>query len=141
MTTTTGRTRATVQDFLGRITEGAPDRTAALFAEKADWEIAENPTVPWIRPRSTRADVADHFRAALAEGQAPDQDATTVDMIVVEGTESTLTGQLAGTVGATGRSLRSPFAMWLTVEDGLITRYRVCEDSLAIAAARTGDSA
>ncbi|MCX4819691.1 nuclear transport factor 2 family protein [Streptomyces sp. NBC_01142] len=138
-TTTTDRTRATVQDFLGRVGEGGPDRIAALFAEKVDWEIAENPTVPWIRPRTTRADVADHFRA-LAEGQTPDPDATRVDVIVVDGTEAMLSGQLAGTVRATGKSFRSPFAMRLTVEDGLITRYRVYEDSLAIAAACAGDS-
>ncbi|MFC4611755.1 nuclear transport factor 2 family protein [Streptomyces maoxianensis] len=136
-TDTSDRTRATVQDFLGRIAQGEPDRIAALFAEKVDWAIAENPTVPWIRPRSTRADVAEHFRA-LTDGQTPDPDATAVHVIVVDGREAMLAGRLAGTVRATGKSFRSPFAMWLTVEDGLITRYRVYEDSLAIAAACAG---
>ncbi|MGW3625604.1 nuclear transport factor 2 family protein [Streptomyces sp. NPDC000880] len=133
-TDTTDRTRATVQEFLGRIAEGAPDRIATLFAVKVDWAIADNPTVPWIRHRSTRADVAEHFRA-LAEGQTPDPDATAVHVIVVDGKEALLTGRLAGTVRATGKTFRSPFAMWLTIEDGLIIRYRVYEDSLAIAAA------
>lgn len=56
-------------------------------------------------------------------------------MIVVDGTEAMPAGRLGGTVRATGKSFRSPFAMRLTVEEGLITRYRVYEDSLAIAAA------
>ncbi|MGW6603725.1 nuclear transport factor 2 family protein [Streptomyces sp. NPDC055036] len=130
------RTRATVQELLRRIAEGDPGRIAALFAERVDWHIAENPAVPWIRPRATRADVADHFRE-LAEGQTPDPAAGSVDALVVEGTEAMLSGTLAGTVRSTGNAFRSPFAMRLTVEDGLITGYRVYEDSLAIAAACT----
>ncbi|WP_240136852.1 nuclear transport factor 2 family protein [Streptomyces sp. MUM 178J] len=134
----TAHTRATVQEFLARTAAASPDDIAALFADEVDWEIADNPSVPWIRPRSTRADVAAHFRE-LAEGQQPDPGATAVDVIVVEGSEAMLSGRLAGTVRATGKYFTSPFAMRLTVEDGLITRYRVYEDSLAIAAACTPD--
>jgi ketosteroid isomerase-like protein len=130
----TDRTRAVAQELLRRIAAGEPERIAALFAEKVNWAIAENPGVPWIRPRATRADVADHFRE-LAEGQTPDPARTSVDVLVAEGTEAMFAGQLAGTVRATGRAFLSPFALRLTVEDGLITRYRVYEDSLAIAAA------
>ncbi|MBL1099435.1 nuclear transport factor 2 family protein [Streptomyces coffeae] len=130
----TERTRATVQELLGRLVEGDPERIAALFAERVDWQIAENPAAWWIRPRSTRADVAAHFRD-LAQGVQPDPDGNTVDAVVVDGPGAVLTGTLAGTVRATGRPYRSPFAMRLTVEDGLITRYRIYEDSLAIAVA------
>ncbi|MET8011156.1 nuclear transport factor 2 family protein [Streptomyces sp. NPDC005271] len=134
MTATTDRTRAAVRKFLATLAEGDPDRVAALFAERVDWVIAENPAARWIRPRSTRGDVAAHFRE-LAEGVRPYAGGNTVDAIVVEGTEAMLTGQLAGTIRATGRPYRSPFAMRLTVEDGLITRYHLYEDSLAIATA------
>lgn len=130
------RTRAVVEEFLGRVGAADPDRVAALFAEHVDWMIAENPSVPWIRPRSTRADVAAHFRE-LAEGLVPEAAETVVEAIVVDGAEAVVTGGLAGVVRATGRAFRSPFAMCLTVEDSLITRYRVYEDSLAIATACT----
>ncbi|QKV93134.1 nuclear transport factor 2 family protein [Streptomyces sp. NA02950] len=130
----TERTRAAVQELLGRLVAGDPERIAALFAERVDWQIAENPAAWWIRPRSTRADVAAHFRD-LAEGVQPYPDGNTVDAVVVDGPEAVLTGTLAGIVRATGRAYHSPFAMRLTVENGLITRYRVYEDSLAIAAA------
>ncbi|MFJ2174743.1 nuclear transport factor 2 family protein [Streptomyces sp. NPDC087851] len=135
-TALTERTRSTARLLLQRIAEGDPARIAELFAEKVDWVIADNPAVPWIRPRTTRADVADHFRE-LAEGQYPDPDGTSVDVLVADGAEAALSGLLAGTVRGTGKSFRSPFAMRLTVEDSLITRYRVYEDSLAIAAACT----
>ncbi|MFE3601689.1 nuclear transport factor 2 family protein [Streptomyces sp. NPDC059142] len=130
----TERTRAAVQLLLQRIAEGDPARIAELFAEQVDWAIADNPAVPWIRPRTTRADVADHFRE-LAEGQCPDPNGSSIDVLVADGAEAALSGRLAGTVRQTGKSFSSPFAMRLTVEDGLITRYRVYEDSLAVAAA------
>ncbi|MEU4213429.1 nuclear transport factor 2 family protein [Streptomyces sp. NPDC026206] len=132
-------TRAVVQEFLVRLGEGAPDRTAALFTETVDWMIAENPVVPWLRPRSTRADVADHFRE-LALGMVPVEGSPTVDAFLVDGADAVLTGRLAGAVQTTGKVFRSPFAMRLTVEDGLITRYHLYEDSLAIAEACTPDA-
>ncbi|GAA2226252.1 hypothetical protein GCM10010232_09570 [Streptomyces amakusaensis] len=129
-------TRTTVLAFLARVQEGDPGRIAELFAERVDWVIAENPAVPWIRPRRTRADVADHFRE-LAAGQRADPAGTSVDTIAVDGEEALLGGRLAGTVRATGKSFSSPFTMRLTVRDGLIVRYRVVEDAAAIAAACT----
>ncbi|GGZ47501.1 ketosteroid isomerase [Streptomyces inusitatus] len=129
-------TRTTVLAFLARVQEGDPGRIAELFAERVDWVIAENPAVPWIKPRRTRADVADHFRE-LAAGQRADPAGTSVDAISVDGDQALLGGRLAGTVRATGKSFSSPFTMRLTVRDGLIVRYRVVEDAAAIAAACT----
>lgn len=131
-----GRTRETVMEFLSRVQEGSPARIAELFAPQVDWVIAENPAVPWIKPRRTRADVADHFRE-LAEGQRADPAGTSVDAITVADDEALLSGWLAGTVRATGKSFRSPFTMRLRIEDGQIVGYRVVEDALAIAAACT----
>ncbi|OMI39556.1 nuclear transport factor 2 family protein [Streptomyces sparsogenes] len=132
--TTTERTRATIQEFLTRMATGDVEGLRELFAERVDWLIAENPDVPWIRPRATRADAVAHFRE-LGESLIPDPDGNTVDAIVVEGAEAVVTGTLAGTVRATGRRYWSPFAVRVTVEDGLITRYRVYEDSRMFAAA------
>lgn len=64
----------------------------------------------------------------------------TVGAIVVDGAEAVVTGELGGRVAATGKTFRSPFALRLTVEDGLITRHHVYEDSLAVAAACTPDA-
>ncbi|MGW1980487.1 nuclear transport factor 2 family protein [Streptomyces sp. NPDC001889] len=133
---TADRTRAAVLEFLARTQEGDPERIAALFAPEVAWTIAENPAVPWIRPRRTRADVAGHFRE-LAEGRRADPEGTSVDAITVDGEDALLSGRLAGTVHATGKPFASPFTLGLTVRDGLIVRYHVVEDALAIAAACT----
>ncbi|MFC4493234.1 nuclear transport factor 2 family protein [Streptomyces ovatisporus] len=130
----TDSTRAVVEQFLQRLGEGDPERVAALFAERVDWMIAENPAVPWMRPRSTREDVAGHF-AELAAGTLPEEAGNTVEAVIVAGGEAVVTGRLSGAVRATGKRFESPFALRLVVEDGLITTYRVYEDSLAVAAA------
>lgn len=129
-------TRAVVADLMGRIVAGDPERVADLFAEPVDWLLSwpsELPSdVPWIRPRRTRADVADHFRA-LAEHHVPERNGTTVERVLVDGPDAVVVGEIVQTVRRTGVEYRSPFALRLTVEGGLITRYHIYEDSLTVA--------
>ncbi|MGP4015577.1 nuclear transport factor 2 family protein [Saccharopolyspora sp. 5N708] len=134
-------TRAVVRDFLHRLAEGDPDRIADLFAEHVDWQLdwptGGHPAVPWIRPRSTRADVADHFRA-IAASHIPEQSAGSASRILVEGADAVVLGDIRQTVKATGKPYTALCALHLTVEAGLITRYAVYEDSLTVAGALTG---
>jgi uncharacterized protein len=131
-------TRDIVEELLRRITEGDHDRTAELFAEPIDWRLdwpAEgHPAVPWIRSRSDRAEVADHFRS-LAAHHVPELNATSVTRILIDGPHAVVLGEIAQTVRANGAAYTSPFALHLTVEDGLVTRYHIYEDSLTVARA------
>ncbi|MET9657030.1 nuclear transport factor 2 family protein [Streptomyces sp. NPDC006510] len=132
---TKASTRATAEDFLRRLSEGDPDRIAELFAEHVDWQLnwpdSGHPAAPWIRPRSTRADVAGHFRE-IAAFHVPEKSAGTVSRVLVDGTDAIVLGDIRQTVKATGRPYRALCALHLTVEEGLITRYAVYEDSLTI---------
>ncbi len=84
--------------------------------------------------------MAAHYAALAAHTVAEDAFAT-VDAIVAEGAEAMVAGSMGGTVRATGRSFRSPFALRLSVDgDGLICRMCVYEDSLAVAAACQPDA-
>ncbi|MEU7852546.1 nuclear transport factor 2 family protein [Nonomuraea sp. NPDC049141] len=140
MTSDAHGTRDIVEALLGRIAEGDVDRVAELFAEPIDWRLdwpAEgHPAVPWIRPRSSRADVADHFRS-LAAHHVPELNGTSVARILVDEADAVVLGEIVQTVKANGAAYSSPFALHLTVEDGLITRYHIYEDSLTVARALT----
>ncbi|AEM80195.1 nuclear transport factor 2 family protein [Streptomyces violaceusniger] len=133
-------TRALVAELLRRIGEGDPERIAELYAERSDWKLdwpeAEHgrPATPWIRHRSTRADVAAHFRE-LAHHHVPVQAATQVERILVDGDDAIVLGEIRQTARATGRAYRARFALHLTLEGGLVTRHHVYEDSLAVAQA------
>lgn len=127
-------TRAVVQEFLAARMAGDTGRLVALFADEVNWLLAENPAVPWIRPRSTAAECAAQF-TELMEHTVPDDARASVDTFLVDGTDAVLMGHLSGTVRATGKSFEGPFALHLTVEDGRITRHHLYENSLSIAEA------
>ncbi|MFF0729949.1 nuclear transport factor 2 family protein [Streptomyces sp. NPDC004134] len=133
-------TRSVVEELLRRIGEGDPDRIAELYAEQSDWKLdwpeAEHgrAATPWIRHRSTRADAAAHFRE-IAEHHVPEEVATQVERILVDGEDAVVFGEIRQTARSTGRAYRARFALHLTVEGGLVTRHHVYEDSLAVAQA------
>ncbi|WP_030565741.1 nuclear transport factor 2 family protein [Streptomyces aureocirculatus] len=133
------RTRTVVEELLRRISEGDPEHISALYARgdwKLDWPQSEHHSeaTPWIRHRSTRADAAAHYRE-LAEHHIPQQAATEVERILIDGNDAVVLGEIRQTARPTGRAYCARFALHLTVEDGLITRHHVYEDSLAVARA------
>ncbi|WP_433174706.1 nuclear transport factor 2 family protein [Actinoallomurus sp. CA-150999] len=131
-------TRAVAREYLRRLVAGDPEHVAEIFAEKVDWRLdwpAEgHPAVPWIRPRSSRADVADHFRT-IQDFHVPQEQGSAAEEIVVDGPDAVILGEIRQTVKATGEPYTALCAVRLTVEDGLITRYHVYEDSLTVAEA------
>ncbi|MEV8018283.1 nuclear transport factor 2 family protein [Streptomyces sp. NPDC086554] len=127
-------TRATVQEFLACRLAGDTERLTALFADEVDWLLADNPGVPWIRPRSTAAECAAQA-AEMGEYVIPEASGATADTLLVDGTDAVIFGRLWGTVRDTGKSFEGPFALRLTAEDGRITRHHLYENSLSIAEA------
>ncbi|MGW2045050.1 nuclear transport factor 2 family protein [Streptomyces sp. NPDC001858] len=135
-------TRAAVEELLRRIGEGDPGRIAELYAERGDWKLdwpegehgRPRSATPWIRHRATRADAAAHFRE-LAEHHVPGQAATEIERILVDGDDAVVLGEIRQTARSTGRAYRARFALHLTIEDGLVVRHHVYEDSLAVARA------
>ena len=65
----------------------------------------------------------------------PGQAATEIERILVDGRDAVVLGEIRQTARSTGRAYRARFALHLTVEDGLVTRHHVYEDSLAVAQA------
>lgn len=131
-------TRAVVEEFLRRSRQGDPDRIAELYAPEVDWRVdwpvEEHPAVPWIRPRSTRADVADHF-LTFGEHCVPAEGHVSIDDILIDGPDAVLVGTSSQQVKDTGNRFAMTFALRLTVEGGLLTRHHMYEDSLAVAEA------
>ncbi|WP_398655755.1 nuclear transport factor 2 family protein [Streptomyces kanamyceticus] len=132
-------TRTTVQEFLTARLAADTARLTELFADKVDWLLAENPAVPWIRPRSTGAECAAQGEE-LARYTVPEDSRASLDTLLVDGTDAILMGSLSGTVRATGKSFEGPYALRLTVENGRITRHHLYENSLSVAEACIPDA-
>jgi ketosteroid isomerase-like protein len=108
LSSTPEATRAVVQEFLAARLAGDTERLVALFADEVDWLLAENPVVPWIRPRSTATECAAQF-SELTEYTVPGEASASVDTILVDGSDAVLMGHVSGTVRATGKSYEGPF--------------------------------
>ncbi|MEU5880055.1 hypothetical protein [Spirillospora sp. NPDC047279] len=62
-----------------------------------------------------------------------------LDDILIDGTNAVVIGTSSQRVKATGKRFAMTFALRLTVEDGLLTRHHMYEDSLAVAEAFLAD--
>lgn len=130
------QTHYVIKEMLSRFGSGDHQGAAALFAETVDWQLSwpdgDNP--PWIRDRTTRAEMAEHFRT-LSTLMTPNGHGFVIGHVLVDGPHAVVAGRSSQRVNATGRSFELMVALHMTVEDGLITRYHVYEDSLAVARA------
>ncbi|QCI67031.1 nuclear transport factor 2 family protein [Phreatobacter stygius] len=119
--------------FMMMLTGAEPEAIASLFSEAIDWDIAGDTTlVPWIGRKTGRAGVAS-FVQDLRERIEPVS--FEVSSILVDGKRAVAMGALVSKVTNTGKTIETEFALDFTVEAGLITRYRMLEDSFAVARA------
>lgn len=127
-------TRTVVKQYFDRLQSGAaPEAIAALFSEEVDWNIPSNvDRVPWIGHRKGRRGVADFVRELREHDQPIRFD---IHVIVVEGEKAVALGEFASRLKKTGNIIESEFASEFTVQAGLIVRYRLFEDSFAVAQA------
>lgn len=131
------RTRTAVHALLQRVGGGDPAKIAALYADAVTWTLAwpedeYDGMVPWIRHRSTRADVEDHYRT-LSEHHVHGETTADISAILVDGADAAVVGELGQTLRATNANYRTGFVLYLTVtDDGLISRHHIVEDNLAV---------
>ncbi|RMX04220.1 hypothetical protein D8I35_15605 [Corticibacter populi] len=105
----------------------------ALFAEAVDWDIpGDLAAVPWIGPRRGRDGVAAFYRELVTRIEPVRFE---VQRVLADGETAVALGELASRVRATGRVIETAFAFELTVRQGQIVRYRMLEDSHAVARA------
>ena len=130
----TEQTRAVIAEFDRLMKAWDVDGLAALYAEEVAWDIpGDTATVPWIGKRTTRAEARAFYAEDVPKYLTPDR--FDVDGTFVEGTRAVRTGQLRTQVQATGKWIESRFVQEFTVENGLITRYVMHEDSWLVAEA------
>jgi len=129
-------TSRTVAELLRRLVASDPEDIAELYAHEVAWMLNWPPgeyesTVPWVQHRSTRTGIAEHFRL-IADHHVAEQSSAEVTAVLVDGADAIVLGELHNVAKPTGRRYDAAFALHLTVENGLITRHHVYEDSLAV---------
>lgn len=113
--------------------ESTPEELAERFTEDVDWFIPGNTElVPWIGERNGRAEVANFYTEL---GQQTTLEMFEIDTIIGEGDRCVVLGNLRTRANDTGRYMVTDFAYDIAVEDGLINRYHMHEDSWAVSEA------
>ena len=128
-------TRAVVETFFQRLAAEEPDAFTALLAEDIDWLIPGDTSVaPWVGRRSTRDGVAEYLRLLRANVEPLRAE---VQHVLVDGDVAIAVGEFASRMLKTGKVVESMFFAQFLVRDGLVVRYRLLEDTLAVVAALT----
>ncbi|MCV2219533.1 nuclear transport factor 2 family protein [Thauera sp. Sel9] len=124
----------TVRRLVSKIGQGAtPAEIASLFSEDVDWFIAgDTENVPWIGRKHGRKGVAEFF-SQIRELIAAER--FEISDVLVKGGRAVVLGALASRARSTGKLMETEFAFDLIVENGLVVRYRMFEDSFAVARA------
>lgn len=126
--------QATIEELLRRMGSGdPPERIAELVSDDVDWYVAGAvDRVPWIGRKTGRAGAADFYRQ-IEERLISEK--VEVSDILAKGSRVVVLGALASRVRATGKRIETEFAFDFTVEAGEIVRFRMFEDSHAVAQA------
>ncbi|MFJ5264708.1 nuclear transport factor 2 family protein [Streptomyces sp. NPDC088387] len=121
-----------MQRLFPLLAEGRSAEAAALFADSVSFSVPHAPGIPWIPQVDSADDMRIFFDLLRTHVQGKRFD---VRQIIAEGDDVVLVGRLLSEVRKTGREIDTPFALHTTVQDGLITRYHLYEDSYAVAKA------
>lgn len=128
-------THQTLQNFLQHLTRRDLDKLVSLFSERVDWSIpGDEAKAPWLGKRRSREEVRQSYRMLW---QHTEPLSATIDHIFTDGEHAVITGEFSTRMLPTGKVVDSPFCIRLTIKEGLITRYRLLEDSYAVSQALT----
>lgn len=120
--------------FFHRIANAEDVREIAeLVSEEVDWLVAGNTAVvPWIGRKHGRKGAAE-FYAQIREQLLSERFA--IKDVLYKDKRVVAIGELASRVKTTGKLIETEFVLDMIIEDGLITRFRMFEDSHAVSEA------
>lgn len=125
--TQTIQTREIINNFYKALASKELETLTQLFAETIDWDIPGNEELaPWLGKRTKRNEVKDFFKLLW---KSIEPISAQIDHILVEGDFAIATGHFSSKMNRSGQVFSSMFSAHFTVNDSLIVRYRLQEDS------------
>ncbi|UGU16106.1 nuclear transport factor 2 family protein [Sinomicrobium kalidii] len=126
-------TEQLVQRFIQALTFRKLDELTALYAESVDWYIPGNTKLaPWLGKRESKKEIRDFFTLLWQNTEPVD---AKLDHILADGNFAVITGEFSTKMLPTGKIVNSLFSIHITTENNKIVKYRLQEDSYAVAEA------
>jgi hypothetical protein len=132
--TTDAANCATLAELVSRLRQCEPEHTVEIFGETVAGDVPGTMRVPWTGARTSRDEVPAYFSTPWSVCDTARTDNLSQEL--VDGADAVVLGAFTQTIRATGRRFSTPVA--LHVDDRLVTRLRVHEDSHAVAGAYAG---
>lgn len=125
-------TEKLIQLFLKYLNSRDLENLTQLFGEEIDWYIPGNEKLaPWLGKRGNRKEIKE-FYELLWKNTEPIS--ATISHIMIDNENAIISGEFATNMLKTNKVVESLFFISISVENNLITKYRLLEDSYAVSA-------
>lgn len=125
------KTKETVEKFFGYIGSKNPEGIASVVSEKVDWYIFESKYMPWTGHRSKREEISELFKT-LFSYFVDGSEKLEAKSFLLRGNEVAVFGFVERTVKKNGKHFKMPLAIHITVENNLISKFSLYEETLII---------
>ncbi|MEO6695723.1 MAG: nuclear transport factor 2 family protein [Ignavibacteria bacterium] len=130
MSTNSNSPQQVVQQFLKSLAERNSYELLQLFSENTDWYIpGDKERAPWLGRRNSREEIRTFYELLWKNTQPV---SAQIDHTLTDKDTAIITGEFKTKMLQTNKIVESPFCIQMTVENGLITRYLILEDSYAV---------
>ena len=125
-----GSTRDIVTAYFTALQQRDLPAIVKLFAEEVDWDIPGHQGLAlWLGKRRTREAIEEFFTLLWRNTEAISGN---LDHLLVEGNVALTSGRFASRMLQTGKVYESMFFTEITVEAGLIAKYRLLEEGYGL---------
>jgi len=122
------QTKKSVEVFLQRLGGKDPKLIASCLAEDIDWYIFESSKFPWTGRRTKRSEIETVFKT-LFSYFVDGKEKFVMESFMVDGTEAAIFAQLGRRFKQSGKDFSMYIAIHLKVENGLITKLYLYEQT------------
>lgn len=117
------------------MTERNLDELVELFADEVDWEIpGDQEKAAWLGKRTDKNSVLEFYELLWNNTEPVSAE---IEKSLFEENYAVVIGNFETKMLQTGKNVRSFFCIQITLENDLIKKYRLYEDSLAVSQALT----
>jgi uncharacterized protein len=128
-------TQNVIQTFFKHLSERNLKDLADLFSDNIDWYIPGDETkAPWLGRRANKQEVSE-FYELLWKNTEPIS--VEIENVFIDNDKAIIAGEFSTRMLQTGKIVDSLFFIQITIKDNLIIKYRLLEDSLAVAKSLT----
>lgn len=127
------KTQNIIRQFLKLLTERNLDDLVELFADDIDWNIpGDLEKAAWLGKRKGKNSVREFYEILWSNTEPLSAE---IERFLFEENYAVIIGNFETKMLQTGKIVRSFFCIQMTLENGLISKYRLFEDSFAVSQA------